>query len=51
MESNLVARQGKLLGNAVAHQAGTDDRDAHDPRMIHAVAFASGDDARDACSE
>ena len=51
VESNLVARQGKLLGDAVAHQAGTDDRDALDLRMIHAVPFASRDDARDAYSE
>src|SRR5271166_781197 len=47
-KSNLVPCQGKLLGDAMAHQSGTDDRNALDPRMIHAVPFAPGDDAPNA---
>ena len=35
MESNLVPRQGELLGNSVSHQSGTDNRNVLDPRMIH----------------
>ena len=40
VEPNLVARQGKLLGDAVAHQPGADDRDPLDLGMIHRDALS-----------